>query len=285
MSVTIKDVAKIARVSPSTVSRVIADHPRISQETKERVRAAMGELGYYPNAIARSLVNKTSNTLGVIMSRSTEQAFMNPFFPEVIRGISSIAHKHRLNLLLSTSHERHQEEQECLDMLRQRRVDGVILLASHTEDSLIPVLAAENHPFVLIGRYDGKEDITWVNNDNVNAAQEAVEYLINRGHRRIACLDGNPDMVVSRDRLQGYRNALLQAGLSVDDALIHHSDFSQEGGYAVTSKLFKQKDEFTALFAVDDLLAIGAMRAIKEHNLEIGKDMAVIGFNNTVLSS
>lgn len=138
MGVTIIDVARSARVSPSTVSRVIADHPRISQTTKDKVRQAMRELGYYPNAIARSLVNQTSNSLGVIRSRITEQAFSNPFFPDVIRGISSVARQHHLSLVLSTNSGTSSEDLECLNMLRQRQVDGVVLLASHRDDQLIP---------------------------------------------------------------------------------------------------------------------------------------------------
>ncbi len=285
MGVTIKDVAELAKVSPSTVSRVIADHPRISQDTKERVRSVMADLGYHPNAIARSLVNKTSNTLGVITSRSTEQAFANPFFPEVIRGIASIANKHRLNLLLSTSKERKEEEQECLGMLRERRVDGVILLGSFREDTLIPILHQEGFPFVLIGRYEGFDPILWVNNDNEGAAYEAVRYLLAKGHRSIACLDGSPETVVSFDRQLGYRRAFSSCGLEVSEDRIVHSDFSEQGGYFATNSLLKRQIPFTALFAVDDLLALGAMRALKEKGLAVGRDVAVIGFNNTILGS
>lgn len=285
MSVTIKDVAKLAGVSPSTVSRVIADHPRISQTTKEKVREAMRELGYYPNAIARSLVNKTSNSLGVIRSRTTEQTFANPFFPDVIRGISSIANKHRLNLVLSTSSTPEQEEEECLNLLRQRRVDGVILLASHHNDQLIPVLAQEGFPFVLVGRYDGPEEIAWVNNDNVAAARTAVEYLMDKGHRRIACLDGNPDYVVSTDRFQGYCEALTDRGIEVNLDLVEHSEFSVEGGYEAAKRILERNIPFTALFSVDDLLAIGAMRALQERGLVVGRDVGVIGFNNTMLGA
>lgn len=285
MGVTIKDVAKLAKVSPSTVSRVIADHPRISQDTKERVRSIMNDLGYHPNAIARSLVNKTSNTLGVIISRSTEQAFINPFFPEVIRGISSIANKHNLSLLLSTSSERIKEEEECLNMLRQRRVDGVVLLASHKEDSLIPQLAKEQFPFVLIGRYDGEEEVSWVNNDNIQAAYQAVEFLISKGHKRIACLDGDPDMIVSFDRYTGYVQAMQTANIPIRQELVEHSEFSQVGGYQATLRLLDAKKDFTAIFAVDDLLALGALRALNERNLRVGKDIGLIGFNNTILGA
>ena len=285
VNVTIKDVAKRACVSPSTVSRVIADHPRISPETKERVRAIMSELGYYPNAIARSLVNQTSNSIGLIRARLTEENFANPFFPAVIQGISSVAHKHRLSLVLSTSKTFQQEDEECLDLLRQRRVDGVILLASHRDDQLIPRLRSDGFPFVLIGRFEGAEEINWVNNDNVEDAKTAVRYLLGKGHRQIACLDGDPRYVVSIDRLTGYKQAFLEQDLEVPLSLIEHSEFSVEGGYQATSRLLDRNADFSALFAVDDLVAIGAMRALQERNISVGCEAAVVGFNDTILGA
>ena len=285
MSVTIIDVARKARVSPSTVSRVIADHPHISQETKDRVRAVMRELGYYPNAIARSLVNKTSNSLGLIRSRTNEQTFANPFFPDVIRGISSVANQHHLNLVLSTSSCPEQEEKECLDMLRQRQVDGVVILASHRNDQLIPCLFNEGFPFVLIGRYEGTEEINWVNNDNVLAAREAVEFLLSRGYREIACLAGDPEFIVSHDRVQGYIEVLESNGLVVDKDLIEYSDFSLDGGIEAVKRLLNKGRRFTGLFCVDDLLAVGAIQALQQEGFVVGKDIGVIGFNNTILGA
>lgn len=284
-SVTIKDVAKRAGVSPSTVSRVIADHPRISPDTKEKVRAMMVELGYYPNAIARSLVNQTSNSIGLIRSRLTEESFANPFFPAVIQGISSVAHRHRLNLVLSTSNTFSQEDEECLNLLRQRRVDGVILLASHREDQLIPRLTRDRFPFVLIGRYEGTEEINWVNNDNIEDAKTAVRYLLNKGHRQIACLDGDPRYVVSADRLTGYKMALQDHDVPVESGLVEHSEFSVEGGYQATRLLLDRRQPFSALFAVDDLVAIGAMQALEQAGRKVGDEVAVVGFNDTILGA
>ena len=285
VNVTIKDVAKRAGVSPSTVSRVIADHPRISPDTKEKVRAIMSELGYYPNAIARSLVNQTSNSIGLIRSRLTEENFANPFFPAVIQGISSVAHKHKLSLVLSTGKTFQQEDEESLTLLRQRRVDGVILLASHRDDQLIPRLTQDRFPFVLIGRYEGSEEINWVNNNNVEDARTAVQYLLNKGHRQIACLDGDPRYVVSADRLLGYERAFQDHNLEVPKNLVEHSAFSVEGGYQATQRLLTRRVPFSALFAVDDLVAIGAMRALQERGMKVGSEVAVVGFNDTILGA
>ncbi len=249
------------------------------------MRAVMRELGYYPNAIARSLVNKTSNSLGVIRSRTNEQTFANPFFPDVIRGISSVANQHHLNLVLSTSSCPEQEEKECLDMLRQRQVDGVVILASHRNDQLIPCLFNEGFPFVLIGRYEGTEEINWVNNDNVLAAREAVEFLLSKGYREIACLAGDPEFIVSHDRVQGYIEVLESNGLVVDKDLIEYSDFSLDGGIEAVKRLLNKGRRFTGLFCVDDLLAVGAIQALQQEGFVVGKDIGVIGFNNTILGA
>lgn len=280
MPVTIKDVARKAGVSPSTVSRVISNHPRISPATCEVVRQAMKELKYHPNAIARSLVTQTAKSVGVIMSRSTDQALSNPFFPEVIRGISSVAQEHQFSLLLSTSRTPQEEKAECLSMLRHRRVDGVILLASRLSDALVTQLKAEGHPFVVVGRVPGDSDVLCVNNDNVLAASQAVGHLVELGHAHIGFIGGMPDLVVSRDRLEGYRRALEQGGLPYREELAAESDFTLESGIIAARCLLDCVPRPTAIFAVDDLLALGALRAIRERGLRVPQDVALVGFND-----
>lgn len=280
MAVTIKDVAKIAGVSPSTVSRVIANHPRISLATQERVRRAMKEMEYHPNAIARSLVRQTSNTLGIVMSRSAEQAFSNPFFPEVIRGISSVARQYQFSLLLSTSKGYQEEQAESLQMLRHRKADGVILLASRPSDRLIDQLEEGGHPYVVVGRVPGRPKALWVNNDNVEAARLAVTHLIEQGHREIGFLGGIPDLFVTQDRLDGYRQALTAAGVPYRPEWVIDTDFTLDAGYAAALSLIDRNPRPTALFAIDDVLAIGALRALREQGLHVPGDMALMGFND-----
>jgi DNA-binding LacI/PurR family transcriptional regulator len=283
--VTIKDVAKLAKVSPSTVSRVIADSKSISAPTKERVRKAMEELGYYPNMIARSLIKRSSHALGLILSRSAESAFSNPFFPEILRGISTVTQSHHYSLVLATAENYQEEAKQCLRMLMEKRVDGVILLASRVNDELIRKLAEEEYPFVVVGRAPGVGECLSVNNDNIQAGYLATRHLLNLGHRRIAFLNGPEEYTFCQDRFQGYCMALQEFGIAVDAAYVRNAENLQEDGYRLVSELLRIEEYPTALFVVDDLMAVGAYRAIKERQLSIPGDIAVVGFNDNLYSA
>lgn len=214
MTVTIKDVAKRANVAPSTVSRVIADSPRISEKTKQRVREAMKELGYHPNFIARSFASQMTQVIGIVMPSSADQALQNLFFPEAIRGISKAAHEKRYALQMSTGEKENDIYERVVEMLQGRRVDGVILLYSRQNDKLMKYLLKHVFPFVVIGKPHQKaEQVTHVDNDNVQAGKDAANWLIARGHERIAFVDGNPQYLVTVDRQTGYAAALQEAGL------------------------------------------------------------------------
>ncbi|MEJ6952617.1 LacI family DNA-binding transcriptional regulator, partial [Natronospora cellulosivora (SeqCode)] len=177
-NVTIKDVAKKAGVSPSTVSRVLSDSNRISPKTKEKVRRVMKEIGYHQNAIARSLVTQKTNSIALVMARPTQEAFANPFFSMVIQGISKIAQKKHYSLVLSSNSDYIEEQEETLKLIRNRKVDGVILMASRNNDNLIKELLDLAFPFVLIGRSPEYDRIPIVNNDNIKAAYDMTSYLI-----------------------------------------------------------------------------------------------------------
>ncbi|AZR72214.1 hypothetical protein BBF96_01655 [Anoxybacter fermentans] len=285
MGVTIKDVAKVAKVSPSTVSRVIAGSDRISKATHERVKKVMEELGYYPNANARSLVKNTTETIGLVLSRSLVAALSNPFFPEIFRGITSVTQEFGYSLLLSSSKDHYQEEKEALRMLKERRVDGLLILASRVNDSLIQKLQKGKHAFVLVGRIPGEDNLYWVNNDNIQAAKKAISYLTGLGHRKIGLLVGSSEYIMSQDRLEGYKQGLLEAEIPYDSTLVEEVDFTEEGGYYGMEALLDRHPDLTAVFAIDDLLAVGAMKAIKRRGLVIPRDISLIGFNDNPLAS
>ena len=317
---TIKDVAERAGVSPSTVSRVIADHPRISRATKERVRAVMRELNYHPNAVARSLVRRRTQTIGVALSRSAEAALANPFFPEVLRGIGSFARQARYSLTLTTATTYDEERQQCMELLTQRRVDGLIVLASRIDDPLVDWLAENGYPFVVLGRVPGRE-VPHVNNDNTAAARRATEHLLEHGHRRIGFVGGPPDLIVSVDRLEGYKQALEAAGIPVRPEFIVSTDFSYEQSYEAARRLLAPEaaaqhtppaavgavasaaeapagpssaertvapamrpdgaQRPTALVAIDDAVALGVLAAARDLGLRVPEDVSVLGFNDS----
>lgn len=245
----------------------------------------MEQLGYYPNANARNLVRNSTETIGLVLSRSVVEALSNPFFPEIFRGITSATQEYGYSLLLSSSKDHVQEEEDALRMLRERRVDGLLILASRVNDSLIQKLQKDNHAFVLVGRVPGEEGLYWVNNDNVLAAEKAISYLTSLGHRKIALLVGSSEYIVSQDRLQGYKLGLANAGISFDPALVEEVDFTEDGGFRGMQALLARSPELTAVFAIDDIIAIGAMKAIKEQGYAVPDDISVMGFNDDPLAS
>ena len=280
---TIKDVAAAAGVAPSTVSRVLAGSNRISPQTHEKVRAAMKELKYHPNANARSLAKKATHTIGLVMARPVEQAFANPFFPEVMRGIGSALYAQGYNLILSMAATPAEERTACLRLLRHSRVDGVILTTSRIKDRLIDDLIKEEYPFVLIGRAPEQPAASWVNNDNIAVGAMATEHLMSRGHRQIALISGPPDTLVSLDRRQGYVDALTRAGLPLRPDLEVDGGFTKEGGTRAMHELLNLSTPPTAVFCIDDAMAVGALIALKER----GKSgsVAIVGVNDDPLTA
>lgn len=285
MAVTIKDVAKLANVAPSTVSRVIADSPRISEKTKRKVREAMDELKYHPNFNARSLANRSTQAIGIIMPSSTEIVFQNPFFPEVIRGISTVLHKNDYALYMSTGQSENEIFDAVVRMVQGRRVDGIILLYSRIEDRVLMYLQEQNFPFTVIGKpFMDVDQITHVDNDNFRAAKEVTEHLIQLGHDRIAFVGGNLDLVVTVDRLLGYERALRNAGIPHRDDYITHERFLKEGGQEAVNFLMMLETPPTALVVADDLMAFGVISMLNDLGYRVPEDVSVVSFNNLMLS-
>lgn len=285
MAITIKDVAKLAQVSPATVSRVIADNPRISVQTKKKVREAMESLGYYPNFQARNLVIQKSRTLGVIMADSATLAFQNPFFPEVLRGISTNAHKSQYGLYLSTGASEVEVFDEVVSMTQGKRVDGIILLYSRIGDRITEYLFASGIPFSVVGRpHIHPSAISYVDNDNVENAKEVVNYFINLGHKRIAFFGGGLEFVVSLDRLQGYKEALEDANIMFDPMLIVNQENMQGNEPESIRKLMELPSPPTAFVTHDDLIAYEVISYLDDLRILVPDDVSIISFNNHNLS-
>ncbi|TFB24451.1 LacI family transcriptional regulator [Filobacillus milosensis] len=285
MTPTIKDVAKLAKVSPSTVSRVIANNPRISPRTKEVVREAMNELGYHPNYTARSLVSRNTQTVGLVMPSSGDKVFQNPFFPEVIRGISTKSHDKNYGIYMTTGNSEEEIAQGVFDMVQGRRVDGLILLASKVNDPMLDYLLERDFPFTLIGKPHERESrITYVDNDNVKASYEATMHLIQLGHKRIAFVGGGMELVVTRDRLNGYLDALKDAGIErCDDYIVHH-EFLREGGRDAMYELMSLENPPTGLVVTDDVMAFGIVNTLEQMGKKIKQDISMVSFNNVIFS-
>lgn len=281
MKITIKEVAEKAGVSPSTVSRVISDSPRISEETKKIVREAMESLGYHPNAIARSLVNRSTNTIGIVMSQSTERAFLNPFFPEALSGVAAAAHEKDYCILLSTGKNEEEQIKSIENIVMSGRVDGVIITYSSVDNAALDTLKMLKIPVVVIGKPLKSKGTLYVDNDNVQASFDVTEKLIKNGHRKIAFISGSYKFIVSLDRLDGYLNALKKYNIPINKQYIQeHSEYLKEGAYEGTKKLLEMEDRPTAFVVTDDVMAFGVLDAVKEYGLHMPEDIEVISFNN-----
>ncbi|MFC4557594.1 LacI family DNA-binding transcriptional regulator [Virgibacillus kekensis] len=283
--VTIKDVAKATGVAPSTVSRVIADNPRISPDTKERVRKAMKELGYHPNINARNLAVSSTKAIGVIMPSSADKALQNPFFPEILRGIGSVTHSMQYSMTLSSGVTEEEIFNEVERMVYGSYVDGIILLYSKLDDRITNFLHEKNFPFVMVGKpYENATEITHVDNDNYTAGKEITDHLIQMGHQNIAFIGGSKELFVTLDREAGYEAALCDAGLDVYDEYRIHTEFLKSGGREAVERLLSLKEMPTGLVVSDDLISLGVLSMLEESGVSVPSDISLVSFNNVYLS-
>ena len=281
MSVTIKDVAALAGVSPSTVSRTCKNNPSISEETKERVRRAMIQLGYEPNFQASNLASQNSRTIGIILPVSARDAYENPFYLEAIRGVSQFCNQRQYINTVITGKDDEEVLQAMRTMTRSGQVDGFIVLYSKQQDPVIDYLYNEGLPYVLIGKaYQYANQTVYIDNDNLLAGQEATEYLYQLGHRRIAFLGSDSSLMFSADRKSGYQTALLRRSLPLrEDYCVEVSSIPRDGD-ALIHRLLKNQDRPTAIVVSDDILAVALERSCIEMDLSIPKDLSIISFNN-----
>jgi DNA-binding LacI/PurR family transcriptional regulator len=285
VSVTIKDVAREANVAPSTVSRVISDSPRISEQTKRKVRKVMDELGYHINYNARVLVSQSTQTIGIVTKVSSDHSFDNPFFSQMLRGISDACHEEDYSIYLTTGNTEEAIYNEVVKMVQGKRVDGVIVLYSREDDKVVPYLRDCQFPFVMIGKPVSQTSETmFVDNDNIQASKEATEYLMNLGHERIGFIGGNSHFEVARDRLEGFRQALANGELAEDEKIVKNIQSAFADADQVVDELLSDPDPPTGLVITDDYNALTVMRSLIAKGLKLPEDMSIIGFNNTMIA-
>ncbi|WP_350342904.1 LacI family DNA-binding transcriptional regulator [Proteinivorax tanatarense] len=283
--VTINDVAQKAGVSPSTVSRVISNNPKISPPTREKVLKYMDEMGYHPNAIARSLASKKAGAIGVIMPTTSQDIFLNPFFPEALRGIVKGASNTGYDLLLSTNSEIDEELEVIKHFILGSKVDGIILMSSKVNDKCIQYLTSLDFPFSLIGSPDGfAGQINHVDNDNYMAAYEVTTYLSMKGKKKIAMIVGDEKLIVTKKRVEGYKRALLESNIEFDESLLYTGSFDEQTGYEYGSIIAEMEEKPDAVIVADDLVAYGAVKVFESLDVNIPEDIAVASFNNSILS-
>lgn len=285
---TLDEVAARAGVGRGTVSRVVNGSPQVSEAARAAVQRAIEELGYVPNRAARALVTRRTDSVALVVSESEERVFGEPFFAGIIRGISSRLLDTHLQLWLAMAQSKAERERVEHHLTRQH-VDGVLLLSLHGEDPLPVLLAERGLPVVLGGQPGGRAPVpggpaACVDADNEGGARAAVEHLIARGRRRVVAIAGPQDMGVGEARLAGYHAALRGQHLAVTESFVESGDFSEASGAAAMRLLLDRHPDLDAVFAASDLMAIGAMRVLKERGRRIPADVAVAGFEDSVLA-
>ena len=275
--VTIQDVAAAAGVSYQTVSRVINDKPDVAENTRRRVWQVIEELGYQPSAIARGLVLKRTHTLGLITAD-----FSDYFFTQVIVGAEVEARKQGYFFMLCSTERNPADEPEYLRLLTERQVDGILFARPSTEEDSrhIVSLIQQGVPLVTTAYWLPGEKLTVVDVDNVDGGLQATECLVKLGHRKIGMITGPAGWKSVNDRTGGYKLALERAGIPFDASLIEHGGWSYQSGYEAMGRLLARAPNISALFAQNDQMAIGAMRALREAERRIPDDVALVGYDD-----
>lgn len=274
MRVSIKDIAKQAGVSHSTVSRALAEHPLIPEPTRRRIQLLARKLHYTPNAIARGLVTQRTRAIGVIVT-----SIADPFVAEVTRGIEQVAGDHRYRVFLGTSHNDPAREVNLVQAMREWHVDGVIVASSRVGSIYKSLLKEIGVPIVLINNQHAGPYLHSVTVDDSHGAILATRYLISQGHRVIAHIRGPADHLASQKRLAGYRRALLNAGIEFDASLIAQGDGSADTRDHVP-ELLGHTPRPTAIFCYNDMTAIGTLAALKQHAIHVPNDISLVGYDD-----
>ncbi|MGP4044485.1 LacI family DNA-binding transcriptional regulator [Streptomyces sp. 2A115] len=280
---TIKTVAARAGVGRTTVSRVINGSELVSEKARAAVLAAIAELDYVPNSVARGLVTSRTNSVALVIPESESRLGSEPYFSAVIRGVSTALAKTRTQLQLVLVRDQAERDQ-LTKSVAERRVDGVLLVSVHEHDPLPGLLEDMGLPTVLAGRRSPDESLSHVHSDNAGGAATAVNHLLGRGRRTVATISGPLDMDVARSRLQGWRSALEQAGHEATDRLVASGDFTEEGGEAAMRSLLEQVPELDAVFVASDVMAAGALAELRRQGSRVPDDVAVVGFDDSIIA-
>ena len=279
--ITSQDVAKRAGVSRTTVSLVLNNvaGAQISQETRHRVIEMARVLGYVPDAAAQALASRRAQTIGLILTRSPRHIASDAFITQTLNGLIEVIHQQGMRLLFDIVETQHQKE-AYLQLVRAKQIEGVLLSGPLFDDQALQALEETGFPTVLIGQIP-ESDFCSVDVDNFSSAKSAVAHLLRLGHSRIACITNAPAIyTAAAERLRGYKAALQAGGLPYDNDLVRYGDFDAQSGYEQMNELLDSKPLPSAVFVASDVVAFGAMAAIREHGLAIPHDMALVGFDD-----
>ncbi len=282
-SVTLEEVARVAGVSRATASRVVNGSPKVNPQARRGVERAIARLGYVPNRAARSLVTRRSDSIGVVIREPTARLFGDPYFPQLLSGISAALSPRGLQLILLMPRSR-EEDRRLEQYLTAGHIDGVLLASLHGNDPLPGRLDGDGIPVVVGGRPPEGVRVSFVDNDNYGGAVAAVSHLIASGRHTVATISGPLDMEAGVARLRGYREALRSAGRSLDPSLEAEGEFTQESGAQAMRALLQRHPELDAVFVASDLMAAGALQVLNAAERRVPDDVAIVGFDDSPIA-
>lgn len=274
---TIKEIAALAQVSRSTVSRVLNNDPDVSENTRVRVKQVIEKINYHPNIAARRLAGGHTGVIGLLMPMGVSTLFSDPYFSLIVQGVASASNSvdHTVVLWLA---EPEFERRTIGQFLHNHIIDGAIIASNLIDDPLLKALTDSDLPFILIGRHPASAEVSYVDVDNQNAAFEMVSYLARTGFSQIATITGKLDMIAGFDRLAGYKQAMRHYNLPIQQKMIIEGDFSEQGGYNAMMKLLPAQPE--AVFVASDTMAMGAIRAAHECGRRVPEDISIAGYDD-----
>lgn len=272
---TIHDVAEEAGVSVATVSHVINDTRYVSPELTKNVEDAMEKLGYRRNSVARSLKTQKTHTIGLIVSDIS-----NPFFSELLRGVENVSTAESYSLIISNTDETIEKEELYLDVLQQKQVDGFIIAPTGKTDGKLKGLFNRDIPFVFVDRKIDNIAAPSVLSKNIAGSKKATSHLIEKDHTKIGVVSGLESVTTTRERIKGYKESLSQHGISFNTCLVEKGNSQVQGGYEAAINLLEKDNSPTAIFSTNNLMTIGAMRAIKSKGIECPEEVALVGFDD-----
>ena len=279
-NISIKDIARAAGVSHSTVSRALADSPLVAAETKQLIQRIARETGYTPSAIARGLVTKRTATIGLVVT-----TIADPFIAEVVQGVEETALDNGYSVILCDCNAEPERELACVRMLREKRVDGIVVTSSRVGSLYVPLLEGLGVPVVLINNQHEGRYVYSVRTDNRRGGHLIGEHFFSLGHRLIAYISGPPNAHSSLERLEGCRLALQERSLDIPDEWVVPGDGRTEGGEAGADLLLRCSPRPTAIFCYNDLTAIGALRAVKSADLRVPADLSLTGYDDIAFAA
>lgn len=282
---TIKDIAKVAGVSVTTVSRALNGYSDVNEKTRRKIKSVAEELQYSPNVLARSLVVKQTKTIGLIVSELSRSDSKDNFTFEILRGINDCAGELGYDLVLFSTNPAMQKEKTYAQLCRERRVDGAIIQGIRTDDPYLEEVLQSSIPCVLVDIPVHSDSVGYVTTDNVLGAKHAVAHLVDYGHQHIAMINGHDQAFVSGERLKGYQSALETAGIDYRKELVVNGEFREAVAETRAKQLLKDYPEITAIFCASDLMALGTIKGARSMGYAIPEDLSIVGYDDNMLAS